>query len=66
MKPNQYWKCRCESWSWSLGWGHKSERDDAITNSVKAKSTLKYMKMLYKVMNFLFFRIKDFDLDQVK
>lgn len=40
MKPNQYWKCRCESWGWSLGWGHKSERDDAITNSVKAKSTL--------------------------
>lgn len=66
MIPNQYWKCRCESWSRRLGWVHKSKRDDAITNSVKAKSTLKYMKKLYKVMNFLFFRIKDFDLDQVK
>lgn len=47
-------------------WVGDTNPRETMTNSVKATGTWKYMKMLYKVMNFLFFRIKDFDLDQVK
>lgn len=39
---------------------------EMMINLVKVKGILKYMKMLYKVMNFFFFRIKDFDLDLLK
>lgn len=61
MKPNQYWKCRCESWSRRLGWGHKSKRDDDSFSKSNG-----HMEIYEEVMSFLFFRIKDFDLDLLK
>lgn len=39
-------------------WVRDTHPRETMTNSVKATGTLKYMKKLYKVMSFLFFRIK--------